>query len=230
MGEHRVVISYAAVLAEHIPPLAVRLRRDFGQILTLIRAHALLHQASRGRDSQGRIAANLDDYAVVRELVADLVADGVEATVPKTVRETVGAVRQRITWQDKAVTVVEVARALKLDKSAAYRRVQVALDRGYLDNLEERKGRPARLVLAAPLPDDVSILPTVEELAEWVHGCSDSEGVTPPPLPPPAGVCVVCGKEPRTQAARDIGKCTAHMIAAEYQRWLRLVKDYKEVT
>lgn len=42
------------------------------------------------------------------------------------------------------------------------------MDRGYVKNLEERKGRPARLVLGDPLPDDIEILPTVERL----HGCT----------------------------------------------------------
>ena len=73
--------------------LAVRLRRDFRTILTLIRAHALLHQASRRKDEKGRIIATVsEDYAAVRNLVADLVAAAVEAGVPKMLQETVKAV------------------------------------------------------------------------------------------------------------------------------------------
>jgi hypothetical protein len=34
---------------------AVRLRRDFDSLLALIRAHAMLHQATRDRDDDGRI-------------------------------------------------------------------------------------------------------------------------------------------------------------------------------
>lgn len=55
----------------------MRLRRDFGALLNLVRAHALLHRASRGRDREGRIAAAVEDYARVRGLVADLVSEGV---------------------------------------------------------------------------------------------------------------------------------------------------------
>jgi hypothetical protein len=62
--------------------VAVRLRRDFGTVLALVRAHALLHQANRARDAEGRIVATLTDYGVIRELVADLLAEGVEASVP----------------------------------------------------------------------------------------------------------------------------------------------------
>jgi hypothetical protein len=54
--------------------VAVRLRRDFSVILSLIRAHALLHQATRERDGEGGVIASIEDYARVRELVADLVA------------------------------------------------------------------------------------------------------------------------------------------------------------
>ena len=91
-AEHRVTIPYARQLAQQVPPVAVRLRRDFGSLLALIRAHAVLHQASRARDDDGRIIATLDDYAVVRDLVADTIAEGVGTTVSDTVRETVAAV------------------------------------------------------------------------------------------------------------------------------------------
>ncbi len=52
-------------------------------MLNLIRAHALLHQASRQRDASGRIVATLDDYRVVRDLIADLVSDAAGATVAR---------------------------------------------------------------------------------------------------------------------------------------------------
>jgi hypothetical protein len=74
-AEHRVCIPYAKKLAELIPPVAVRLRRDFGALLNLIRAHTLLHQASRERDAEGRIVATIEDYAAIRALVADLVSE-----------------------------------------------------------------------------------------------------------------------------------------------------------
>lgn len=76
MAGHRVVIPYASALAERIPLAAMRLRRDFGQLLALIRARAILHQATRERDGEGQILATLEDYAVVRTLVVDLIAEG----------------------------------------------------------------------------------------------------------------------------------------------------------
>jgi hypothetical protein len=64
------------------------------------------------------------------------------------------------------VSVAELARALKLDKSAASRRVGSATDRGYLKNLEERRGRAARLVPGDPLPNDLEILPAPDALTD----------------------------------------------------------------
>jgi hypothetical protein len=98
-----VTIPYAKALAEMVPPLAVRLRRDFGALLSLIRAHAILHQATRERDDRGRLIATLDDYASVRQLVADLVSEGIEATVPKSVREAVHAVARLHAQEDLPV-------------------------------------------------------------------------------------------------------------------------------
>jgi hypothetical protein len=76
-------------------PTAVRLRRDFGAILNLVRAHALLHRATRQLDKHEKIIATLDDYTVVRDLVAHLVAEGVEATISSSIRETVDAIARR---------------------------------------------------------------------------------------------------------------------------------------
>jgi hypothetical protein len=180
-AEHRVTIPYARTLARMVPPVAVRLRRDFGAVLNLIRAHAMLHQASRSKDEHDCIVATLKDYAKVRELVADLVSAGVEATVPATIRETVELLRRLHADDSVPVTIVKLAEELKLDKSAAWRRVRAAIDRSYLKNLEDRKGRPAQLVPGDPMPDDLEVLPTVEQL----RGCTDAddfEDIYHPPL------------------------------------------------
>jgi DNA-binding transcriptional ArsR family regulator len=157
-ADHRVWIRYAKILADLIPPVAVRLRRDFGALLNLIRAHTLLHQATRERDAEGRIVATIKDYASVRELVADLVSEVTEATVPTTVRETVEAVKRlRETSKGEPVTVTDLARELELNRSTVSRRARSARDRGYLRDLEDNPRKPSRLVLGDDLPDDVQI-------------------------------------------------------------------------
>ena len=59
------------------------MRRDFRAVLSLIQSHALLHQASRERDIAGKVIAEFEDYAIVRELVVDIVSEGIETTVPR---------------------------------------------------------------------------------------------------------------------------------------------------
>lgn len=158
-ADNRVTIPYATALAAAVPPVAVRLRRDFGAVLNLIRAHAVLQQARRERDDAGRIIATIGDYAVVRALVMDLVSEGVEARVSATIRETVAAVAALTASDDATASITQIAKELKLDKGAASRRVAAARDAGYLVNLEDKKGKPARLVIGADLPDDLDILP-----------------------------------------------------------------------
>ena len=59
-----------------------------------------------------------------------------------------------------------LGKRLDLDKSSISRRAKEAISKGYLKNLEDKRGRPARLVLADPLPDDVVVLPTLDTLSE----------------------------------------------------------------
>jgi|WetSurSiteA1Bulk_404760.scaffolds.fasta_scaffold11278_2 hypothetical protein len=168
-GNHSVKIPFAPALAEEIKPRAVRLRRDFTQMLNLVSAHAILHQLNRDVDpDSGRIVATLDDYQAVYELISDLLNDLVMATVSKTTRETVEAVKKLTEKNNQAVNITKVAKALGIDRSAVSRRVAVAVADEYLNNLEERGGRPARLVLGDPLPEDETILPTPEKLKEKI--------------------------------------------------------------
>ena len=181
LGDRRVTVPFGRELARLVPPVAVRLRRDFGSLLALIRAHALLHQATRGRDAKGRVVATLDDYAVVRDLLQDVVSEAVEQTVKPEVREVVAKVQEIVesSTEGNSASQRQVGDSLELDKGSVSRRVRAALDGGYLRNLEERRGRPHRLVPGDDLPDDVEVLPAPEAL----HGCA-VERAGPTPSPP----------------------------------------------
>jgi len=209
-GEHRVAIPYARTLADLVPPVAVRLRRDFRAVLSLIRSHALLHQASRDRDDEGKVIATIEDYTVVHQLVFDIISEGVEATVPATVREVVEAV----TDSKEPLSISQLANILGLDKSATSRRWKNAQARGYVKNLEEKRGKPAQIVVADPLPDDVDVLPTPDRVAECCGIAGAQERYTAPlplseqelnklsdpdadiPLSSADGWACPCGKEP----------------------------------
>jgi hypothetical protein len=168
-GDNEVTLPFGRALAEAIPPRAVRLRRDFRALLGLIRAHALLHQTSREHDGRGRIVATIDDYAAVRELVADVFSAGIGATVKAETRETVAAVAALEPDHEAGVPLPALANRLQLDKSVVSRRWRVARDGGYLVNLEDRRGRPARLILGEPLPDETPILPDPDVV---LHCCT----------------------------------------------------------
>jgi hypothetical protein len=161
-AEHRVTIPYARALVEKIPPVAVRLRRDVGSLLALIRSHAVLHQATREKDEHGQIIADLDDYAVVRDLVADVMAEGVGATVSETVRETVEAVAGIAS--PEGIELRPLADRLNLDKSNVSRRLARAADGGYVRNLEDKRGKPGRWIVGDPLPEAADLLPDPAQL------------------------------------------------------------------
>jgi hypothetical protein len=160
-----VTIPYAACAAAQIPPVAVRLRRDWNAVRSLIRAHALLHQMTRDRDAAGSVIATLDDYAAVRSLVGDLIAEAVGAAVPATVRETVDIVSElEAATEDGYATVHAVSQLLKLERSAAARRLRTAADHGYVVNIEDKKGRPYRYVTADALPGETAVLPAAGDI------------------------------------------------------------------
>jgi hypothetical protein len=179
-GERRVLVPFARELVLEIPAVAVRLRRDFPTLLSLIKAHALLHRELRARDERGRIVASIADYAAVRELISDVFSEGVEAAVAKTLRETVEVV-QRLAKDE--VSIGKIAQALDLDKSSVSRRVRVAISKGYLVNRETAKGKRARIALGDPLPGDAEILPHPDKLADRCTVAAPTEGIQPPSSP-----------------------------------------------
>jgi hypothetical protein len=174
--ERRVVIPFASELAARIPPVAVRLRRDWAALLGLIGAHALLHRASRDRDDLGRIVATLEDYAVVRELVGDLMSAGVQVSVKPEVRETVRAVVEAKETAGGFVTANRVAAILKLDKSAASRRIHEALACGYLRNEQTARFKPMQLEVGDPLPEEVVLLPKPADLLHRKRRRAERDG------------------------------------------------------
>jgi hypothetical protein len=154
-------------------------------VLSLIKAHALLHRESRKRDENGRIVATLEDYGKVRGLAYEFISESVGTTVSEAIRESVTAVKT-IAEFEQNITVRLVSEKLCLDKSAASRRIRKAIAGGYLRNLETNKHKPMKLELGDPLPEQVELLPRVEDLEARFRGCTvapETEGVYTP-LPP----------------------------------------------
>jgi hypothetical protein len=165
-GSRDVVIPYAGTLARKTPARSVRLRRDFGQILRAVKAHALIHRNHREIDGAGRIVATLDDYAVVRAMMSDIVAETTGTKIKKEMMETIGVVAELVHSMppDQGTTAQQVAKKLKLDKSAARRRLISAAIEGHVVNLETRKGHPSRYRVTGEVVDFEDVLPAVDEL------------------------------------------------------------------
>jgi hypothetical protein len=163
-GKQRVVIPYAKILAERVPTGAVRVRRDFGKLLNLIAASALLHQAQRGETPDGAVIATLDDYERVRGLVVESFAAAVSEGITEKQRQAVVAVTTLQSEENAGARLGAVAKHLGIDKSSASRRLAAVLSAGYVVNLETREKQPARYVPGEPLPEPVNALPTRAEL------------------------------------------------------------------
>ena len=162
-GNRETVVPFAPQLAKCVPYDDVRMRRDFQQILTVIRALAFMHQRSRERDERGRIIASERDYANAYRLLAKVLAVTLD-TVTDEMRETVAAVETLTAMQAMGISVTQLGDALGMSKSGASRRAKALLREGYLVNPEVRQGYPARLKVGDPLPADRPVLPTLEEL------------------------------------------------------------------
>ena len=154
-----VLIPYAEYVAARIPPAAVRLRRDWDEFRSLIKAHALLHQLNRPRDAAGAVVATLDDYAAVRDLAGDLIAEAIGATVPGSVRETVAAVAAIATRPGIYATVRQIADRLGIERPSSSRRLTTAAQRGYVTNVQSKRGQPALYEVADAMPTTCAVLP-----------------------------------------------------------------------
>jgi Domain of unknown function (DUF3854) len=230
-GERRVEVPFAEKLADLIPPLTVRLRRDFGSLLALVRAHALLHRATREIDEHKGVIATVDDYAAVRELVVDVISDGIGAQVTKATRETVEAVADIVASGDQYATNAQLAERLEIDRSAVYRRVTKAISQGYLLNDEDRPRKPTKLKIGEPLPGDQVILPERECVAGLCTCASHSD---PPHTPTDIGGRPDDGADRRAEAfarhpsahnGNPAGAATNGTVLATDQRMLADLSD-----
>lgn len=173
MGPRIVVIPFATKLDSLIPKVANRQRRDFGQLISLIKAHALMNQRNRATDDQGRIVATVDDYGAVRELVVDILGQAIKATVPATIKEVHDVVTSvtahRSEYKD-GVPLKVVAAKINRDKGAASRRVDQAVEWGFVADEGEGAGFPRKLKPGMDIPESREVLPSVEALKTAMKG------------------------------------------------------------
>ena len=186
LGPNDAVIPFAQQIAAQIQPLMVRFRRDVGSLFNFIKASAILHQAQRQVDAQGRVVATVADYALAYPIFTKVMAQSSGKSVPDNVREVVKLVAelagsaasrpskgkfQRTAPAGPGSEIVissqQIGTATGIGKSAAYRAVIAALDLGFLTNNETRPGKPFRLTLKQGVDDaGPSLLPDPNTIAQ----------------------------------------------------------------
>ncbi len=167
LGPHKVLVPFAGRIAKAMPTTSLRMKRDFPQLLALIKAHALIHQANRVCDSAGRIIANWDDYKAVAPKLDRVFARAAQSDVnPRTVA-TYHVVRELAQADDgRPISITEISRHMDVSLSTASRNVSEACELGYLENLSPSSGYEGQVVIARPLPIEEAYLPTIEDLLD----------------------------------------------------------------
>jgi hypothetical protein len=175
-GGWKVDVPFAEALADLIPPRATRLRRDYPQIIAAIKAHCLIHCYRRDNNGRGELIADLNlDYIPVADLIGHIASESAGIAVSKELVETIGAVKLATVKipADDGATAFEVAKLLKLDKSTAWRRLGLAMNKGFVVNMETRKGQPGRYRLTDQEIEAESLLPSAEQIEAWMALASE---------------------------------------------------------
>jgi hypothetical protein len=167
-----VVIPFSEQLARKLPLSHFRVMRDFPQILSLIKANALMHQLNRERTKDGEVIATLADYQVVYDLISGPLAQGLEEAVPETIRAVVEKVRAlessapKDTFGTLGISQIQLAEELGRDQSVVSRHVRKAVGMGFLKDLTPGQGKKATLVMGDRELPEGSVLPKPEEIEE----------------------------------------------------------------
>ena len=89
-----------------------------------------------------------------------MVSAGVDSVIPKTVRQAVKVVKKLKKDNPRhPISFTDIGNSLHIHKSTAKRNAEIAIERGYLKNEEEKENAPAKIVLGELMPDDVGVLP-----------------------------------------------------------------------
>jgi hypothetical protein len=185
LGPNDAVIPFSPQISRAIEPAMVRFRRDVGSLFSFIKASALLHQAQRKMDAQGRVIATVADYALAFPIFSKVMAESSGKSVPENVRTVVQLIAeraaapapktgmrfQRVEVDGRATEVTisrdQVGTATGLGKWAAYRAILNAIDLGFLTNNETRPKKPFRLVLKRGVDEtSASLLPDPRAITE----------------------------------------------------------------
>jgi DNA-binding transcriptional ArsR family regulator len=152
----------------------VEVRRAFPQLLTLVQASALLHYRQRGTGDDGAILADARDYHLARRLIIKPFSQSLGGGLS----ESACAFLVKLPSGEE-FTSKEMAKALKVSKSAAAGWLSELNDAGAVEMIEQGRGRKAaKWQLTGKTPDaGEDMLPTVDSIFPEVAGRMDAKPI-----------------------------------------------------
>ncbi|MFK7910025.1 MAG: hypothetical protein AB8F34_05415 [Akkermansiaceae bacterium] len=176
MGSHDVVIPFMLEVEKAIERAPVRLRRDFTQLISLIMVSAIIHQATRETDDDGRLIATLDDYRIVREVIIQSLqissSDTLEPGQVAILKYVYSVLPDEVKKEGKGahkITSATIGREVGIPQQTVSRKIGKLIESGYLKNMETLPKKPMRLKLGDDFNDALlegkeATLPTAEHL------------------------------------------------------------------
>ena len=156
---------------------ATRMNRDYARLISLIKSVTVLRHHNRQQDEKGRYVAEIDDYALVYDLVAKMFETSVTKVSDK-MRAIIEAVATLKADGVSPVSVTRVAGSLGIQKQAVSATINTALKEKWLINNDPRKGRSFDLEVGEALPQSLG-LPHPDELREDDGETPGHEELTP---------------------------------------------------
>lgn len=191
-----VVIPFAERL--DYPARTTRDRRDQQKLLSLVAAHALLHQRQRERDPQGRVVAQLADYDVVHRLLAAALEQSHDGLSPRAAR-----VLKLLVDAQEPLTRREVAERIGWNYMTSVRALDELVAQELVVVVDRQAPRryqalaAPRLVAAHALTPPATLTPSSSAHTPS-SSAAPSTALTPPPTRPTRAGAKT--SEPRSQA------------------------------
>jgi hypothetical protein len=141
LGPGEVIVPYADRI--ELPTSTVRVRRDVGKILDVVRIVAWLRQHHRERDKKGRIVATEDDFCKALELIGESLGRAWKALTPveEATMKAVSSLREARQQNGFRRTDLEVE---AYDKRRVQEALKSLVESGYLESA--RKDGPGGYV------------------------------------------------------------------------------------
>jgi hypothetical protein len=161
---YAVIVPFAERLAEAIDHHRVEARRGFPQLISMIKASALLHQRQRKVDGGGRLLADADDYKLARHLLAGPMARQLGGAITDPAARFLDRLRK---WFGTSVFTSPSAKAKETgSKSSVYGWIGELYSAGLIEQVEKQQGKKAAQwqLTDAPETAAAAVLPSVERV------------------------------------------------------------------